>query len=208
MGHQGAAQIAGIEVPTCNAVSFSRDRKSIASGHRTGKFVTTPEGRLTGQIGQLRLWRAVDLRLQLSLPITFPVTAVRFGRQDRKVALGAGDGSVYVVDVEQSSLPQTQSAPAPNAPVSSLVFVREGRWLAAGNLDHRTRVSDVESGKLLFTLHENIDGGCVDRVLTMCYREGKGVLVTGSWDGVVRYWDVAKGKLVGKRTLFSGAPLM
>ena len=67
---------------------------------------------------------------------------------------------------------------------TDLAVSPDGRWVAAAGLDHAARVFDARTGAL-----RGILAGDTERVSSLAFAGDR--LVTGSWDGSVRLWDLA-----------------
>jgi WD40 repeat protein len=67
-----------------------------------------------------------------------------------------------------------------------IAFSGDGKRLAYGGFDHRVRLWDVESGRLIHPFE-----GHAYQISTATYSPDGKTLATGSWDRTVRLWDVS-----------------
>lgn len=98
------------------------------------------------------------------------------------VASGAGDGSVWLWDI-QSGKP-IRSMPGPHCGLATLHLSRH--VCVTGSSDRAVRIWDTHSGTCLstFRAHEQL-------VRSLCYDSARQLLVTGGWDRKTRLWNLA-----------------
>jgi WD40 repeat protein len=103
------------------------------------------------------------------------------------VATGHPDtrGEVNLWDVESRKLHWTHREVSG---VGGAAFAPSGAMLAIGTYDHSARLLDTATAKVLKSLPGHAD---TVRVVEFT-RDGK-ELVTGCWDGTIKFWDLASG---------------
>lgn len=69
------------------------------------------------------------------------------------------------------------------APVLCLKWSLDGSQIVSGGADHKGRLYDLESGKLVEFAHHEAP---IKSILYADYN----LVVTGSWDRTIRYWDL------------------
>ncbi|MEU5843524.1 WD40 repeat domain-containing protein [Rhodococcus sp. NPDC047139] len=200
--------LAAAELQPDSPVAYSRLIASQAvplaytlSGHSGPVYgvVVSPDGSTLASAsddGTVRLWSldgdepaAVGAPLQLS---TKYMASVSFGPDGRFLAIGAGDGGVWIYDVADRSAPRVvldRQVYAEGA-VHNVRFSPTGRVLAVPYDDGRVALvdtSDPASGRFPVTLIDEHDGG----VRTVAFRPGGQILATSSDDRTVRLWDVS-----------------
>lgn len=78
--------------------------------------------------------------------------------------------------------------------VPSLAFAPDGKTMAIGSYDHRARLLDTKTGRVL-----KVFAGHTNFVRAVAIAPDNKTLASGSWDGTVRIWDLATGAV--QRTL-------
>lgn len=170
------------------------------SGHSGPVYgvVVSPDGSTLASAsddGTVRLW-ALDGdepvavgELQLS---TKYMASVSFSPDGRFLAMGAGDGGVWIYDVTDRAAPRVvldRQVYAGGA-VHNVRYSPTGRVLAVPYDDGRVALvdtADPASGRFPVTLVDEHDGG----VRTVAFRPGGHILATSSDDRTVRLWDVS-----------------
>ncbi|KAL7313556.1 RNA export factor gle2 [Mucor circinelloides] len=69
------------------------------------------------------------------------------------------------------------------APVLCLKWSLDGSQIVSGGADHKSRLYDLESGKLVEFAHHEVP---IKSILYADYN----LVVTGSWDRTIRFWDL------------------
>jgi WD40 repeat protein len=123
-----------------NAIAFSPDGLLIAEG---------------GNDRAVRIARSEDGVVLTTVLHGGRVNDVAFSRDGRWLATGSGDSFVRLVEVPREERPE--SDPNPRAPVraaisngkdevTTVAFSPDGRFLATGSRDHRTRIFPIRAG--------------------------------------------------------------
>lgn len=120
------------------------------------------------------------------------VNAVRFSPDSQTLAVGGGEpsraGDISLWDVSTGRLLQNWKERHSDA-VLSLDFSPDGRWVASGASDKMAKVTEVASGKQVYSLE-----GHTHHVLGVAFRGDARVLATAGGDGVVLIWDMSRGE--------------
>ncbi|UTM38207.1 WD40 repeat domain-containing protein [Rhodococcus sp. D-6] len=171
------------------------------SGHTGPVYgvVVSPDGATLASAsddGTVRLWAldgdepsAVGEPLRLSSKY---MASVSFSPDGRFLAIGAGDGGVWIYDASDRAAPRVvldRQVYADGA-VHNVRYSPNGRVLAVPYDDGHVALvdtSDPGSGRFPVTLVDEHDGG----VRTVAFRPGGQVLATSSDDRTVRLWDVS-----------------
>jgi len=160
-----------------------------------------PDGRVvSGSTDQtLQVWDVQSERTLTTLRgHSDPVRAVAV-LPDGRLVSGSDDKTLRVWDVQSE---RTSTLQAHSDPVRAMVVLPDGRL--SGSTDDRLRVWDVHSGQVLQTLR--MWDGQLRPDLTNSRHSGPvralavqpdGRLVSGSYDGEVRVWDVTTEKTLG-----------
>ncbi len=80
------------------------------------------------------------------------------------------------------------------SPISTLVYCRDGQWIASASEDRRIRVWNVADGKLVYTFE-----GHEMAITGLAYSPSDDLLASCSADQTVRLWDLKQGNC--RRTL-------
>jgi hypothetical protein len=75
------------------------------------------------------------------------------------------------------------------APVQSVCFSADGRWVLSGSTDHTMRLWEVASGRCLRTFE-----GHAGWVSSVCLSADRRWALSGSTDHTMRLWEVASGR--------------
>ncbi len=149
------------------SVSFSQDRKTIASG---------------GGYGRAFLWD-VDTQTKISRLDTGYVNSISFSPDGRTIASGGvGNPEVILWDVDTQTKIDTLNI----TPVNSVVFSPDGRTIACGRDYDIVSLSDVATLTEIGRHWEHT--GAVNSVVFS--PDGRTLVSAGSVDGTVRLWDV------------------
>lgn len=156
--------------------------------NRTGRLLATGS-----EDTYVKLWDVSNgKRLLYTLKSPSDATVVRaltFSPTADTVYVGYGNGAGTIKILDASGLKERATKLKHGSAIRAMAVSANGKLLVTGGEDHKARIWDLGSGRLIATLEGH--GGWVQAVAW----NGKGLLATGSSDGKVRVWDT-KGKLV------------
>ena len=162
-------------------------------GHAYGMrcMAYSPDGVILctgGEDGKIKLWNATSgfCYVTLEQRHTAPVTAVAFAKAS--VVLSASlDGTVRAHDLHRYRTFRTLTTPTP-VQFLSLAVDPSGEIVTAGSTDpFHIYAWNLQTGKLL-----DVFTGHAGPVCAMAFQPNGGVLVSASWDGSVKLWDLYK----------------
>jgi Tol biopolymer transport system component len=161
-----------------NAVSFSPDSRTLASGSYDGT---------------VKLWSRHSRQVLRTLQgHTSVVYSVAFSPDGRTLASGSRDKTVKLWDIAGGQEPRTLRGHADG--VYSVAISPDGHTLVSGSRDKTIKLWDMASGQVLQTLE-----GHADAVTSVAISPDGRLLASGSLDKTVKLWDMASGQLL--RTL-------
>jgi WD40 repeat protein len=162
-----------------NSLSFSIDGNRVLSG---------------GWDGQLHVLDVSDGRtLHSHLLANKHILDIDLLPDGTRVLVGCDEGDVLILDQQMGNIVQVLQSHG--RPADSVACSHDARLVAAGMIGGVARIWDVESGKLLHTLHHG------DNVRGIQFSPDGRVLVTSGADNLIRIWDVATG---AERAILSG----
>lgn len=143
-----------------------------------------------GEDGKLKLWNAVTGFCYVTFSEkthTAPVTGIAFCNAS-VVVTASLDGTVKAHDLHRYRTFKTLTTPTP-VQFLSLAVDSAGEIVVAGSTDlFHIYAWNFQTGKLL-----DILSGHAGPVCDLSFQQGTGVLVSASWDGTVKTWDLYKG---------------
>ena len=199
------------------AIAFSPDSKLVAAAGAdrairvwevdSGKLVTTiedhadwildiafsPDGHRLASASRDKTCKVFDIVKKESL-VTFPghaapVQTVRFS-PDGKLVVSGGDDNLVRFWNPDDEAKQVRQIGGFGGPVFKIEYTPDGKSLAACGSDRVVRIFNPESGA-----QEKALEGHKDWVYTIAIANDGKSLVSGSWDGEVKVWTLADGKL-------------
>jgi len=144
-----------------------------------------------GEDGKIKLWNASSGFCYVTLKEGHmaPVSAVVFAKPS--VVLSAGlDGTVKAHDLHRYKTFRTLTTPKP-VQFLSLAVDPSGEIVTAGSMDPFHIYSwNLQTGRLL-----DVYTGHTGPVSMLAYQTNGGTLVSASWDGTVKTWDLYKDRV-------------
>ncbi len=159
-----------------------------------------PSGERVAVTGRQDRTVVVELLTQTVRPIapsSFEFRRAVSAHHREVAALGAGDGSVCVLDAVSGALLRCF---APHRePTTGLVFSADDRQIITVSADHRIAVSDVETGALVVRW----EGGA-SPLEAVAVSPGGEWVATGAQDGSLRIWELPSGRFVRQIAAHAG----
>jgi WD40 repeat protein len=171
---------------------------------------------VTGDKGLVQLWRLGGhphlvrelTGLRSTNKLTEAVTTAAFSPDGAIIAAGDVNhtapsvpyrfGTVAAWDAASGR--RLWKARSKDGAVTGLAFAPDGKTLAVARESGSIVFSDPRSGRVKRT--QKVDGGLV----TLTYAPD-GTLATGTWSGIVQFWDAGTGAQIGHPTLVAAAPV-
>ena len=171
-GHEGG----------CMWASYSTDGNYIISGASEFTKSGTPDY-------TIKIWSAADNSILFSLPHLKSVSCASFDNKDSYiVTAGHYNKNVYIWDIKTHQLVRTLEQ---DGFVESAVFSADGKWVITSSLDNTIRKWNVEDGREVLTIREDVKGF----LWALPSPNGK-YIVSCSVDSGVRVWDANTGELI------------
>lgn len=166
----------------------------------------SPDGSLLAVVGAITntVWETQSGRLVRQLVGHEDNTMhINFSPDGDEIATGASDSTIRLWNVRDGSLERVFRRRAPNSPVTSVAFSRDGRFEAISTADGRVRTWDGEDGRFLHELD-----GHEEAVQVVVFGEDSRWLFSGSVDRTVRVWDMQRGTLSANKAAFDRVDTM
>jgi len=165
-------------------------------GHAYGMrcMAYSPDGVVVctgGEDGKIKLWNASSGFCYVTFEQSHqaPVTCVRFANPS--VVLSASlDGTVRAHDLHRYRTFKTMTTPTP-VQFLSLAVDQSGEIVCAGTMDpFHIYAWNLQTGKIL-----DVYTGHKGPVCDLAFQSNGGTLVSASWDGSAKTWDLYKGNV-------------
>ena len=136
-----------------------------------------------------------------SLPHQAGVLAVAFHPDNRHLASGCADGSVWFWDT--STKKARPALERHTGGVWSVAFSPDGRFLASAGEDHLVRLWNSDDGRLIRTF-----SGHKAPVRCVAFRRDGLMLASAGKDGTIQLWDPERGRVLGTLPGHTGGVLV
>ncbi|KAH9911888.1 Poly(A)+ RNA export protein [Amylocystis lapponica] len=114
------------------------------------------------------------------------ISSVAFSPQADYLAVGSWDNNVRIYEVGQSGQTQGKAMYGHQGPVLSVCWNKDGTKILSGGADNAGRMFDVTTGQSQQVAQHDAP----IKVVKWIESPQGGVLVTGSWDKTLKYWDL------------------
>ena len=183
-----------------NCLAISPNKRWIVSG----SGFTSEYGLVGDGEKRLRMWDTSTGKYAHypSWNMMSAVYAVAFSPDGHRIAVGASDGIVHLLDGQLRE--EVLTLRGHQGDITNVAFSQDGRRIASSSgavnphlsgrrVDNTVRIWDAESGEQLAELcgHENT-------VSSLALSPTDGEILSGSWDNTVRLWDVESGQLMSR----------
>ncbi len=141
--------------------------------------------------GRLRVWKDNKLESLVQLPGSRDITTIRF-LKNNQVAVGCGDGTVYVIALEDGKIVTTfevKNTFYKKAVTALCCLGEQGRFLAVGYKNARVCIWDLETKNLVTTVEKNTDATVVGLFQT---ERGSSTLEIIYSNGVIQHFFIMK----------------
>ncbi|KZT01555.1 Poly(A)+ RNA export protein [Laetiporus sulphureus 93-53] len=127
-----------------------------------------------------------DKDIEVADPPSDSISSLSFSPQADYLAVGSWDNNVRIYEVSQNGQTQGKAIFPHQGPVLSVCWNKDGTKVLSGGADNAARMFDTQTGQPTQVAQHDAPIKCV-RWIEM--PQG-GILVTGSWDKTLKYWDV------------------
>ncbi|MFK8037796.1 MAG: caspase family protein [Crocinitomicaceae bacterium] len=151
-----------------------------------------------GKSDGLKFDYSVWIDLSILQYISFK-TSLSIHPNNKEIALGKIDSSATILNIETGKRIRTLS----DASKANLCqdYSKNGKWLAIAGGDRAIRIYDTEKYELKHTLR-----GHQALIFDLQFSNDPNILVSGSWDGTIRTWDIKNEKWISYIELDKDAP--
>jgi mRNA export factor len=141
---------------------------------------------------------ATDKDIEVSDPPTDSISSLAWSSQADYLAAGSWDNNVRIYEVGANGQSQGKAMYAHQAPVLSVFWNKEGNKVISGGADNAARMVDLQANpnQAQQVAQHDAPIKCVKWIDTQ-----GGILVTGSWDKTVKYWDLRTPNPIATVTL-------
>ncbi|EPQ54183.1 WD40 repeat-like protein [Gloeophyllum trabeum ATCC 11539] len=135
--------------------------------------------------------------VELADPPSDSISSLSFSPTGDYLAVGSWDNQVRVYEVAANLQSQGRAVYSHQGPVLDLCWSKDGARILSGGADNAARVFDIQTGQSSQVAAHDAPVKAVRWVETP---QGS-ILITGSWDKTIKYWDLRSPQPVGTVTL-------
>ncbi|KAK0216603.1 Poly(A)+ RNA export protein [Armillaria nabsnona] len=137
--------------------------------------------------------------ISISHSFTDSISSLSFSPLDTHLAVASWDGQVAVYNTNPSLLCTVVMTYNRRAPVLSVAWKTNGQQILFGRADNLGMMVDAVTGSIAqFAQHNTLIK--VVKSVNLPY-SNKDIVITGSWDKTVKYWDLCVGRSIGTTIL-------
>ncbi|KAG8905912.1 hypothetical protein FRB99_007992 [Tulasnella sp. 403] len=130
--------------------------------------------------------------VELSDPPTDSISALAFCPTADYLAVSSWDGNVRIYEISPTGQSQGKAMYNHDGPVLDVCWSKDGQRLFSAGADKVAKMFDVQTGQ------SSVVGGHDAPIRSIRWMDmNGGVLVTGSWDKTVKYWDLKQPNPIG-----------
>ncbi|CAO3600289.1 unnamed protein product [Absidia cylindrospora] len=115
-----------------------------------------------------------------------------FSPQADYLAASSWDNQVRIYDIQPSGMAIPKAAYAHDEPALDVAWSRDGTKLISGGADRTGRLFDINTGQSMQIAEHSAPIKCVKFL-----DQGQTMVVTGSWDKTLKYWDLRTRQPIG-----------
>ncbi|KAM6504350.1 WD40-repeat-containing domain protein [Amanita muscaria] len=129
---------------------------------------------------------AAEKDVEVSEPPSDSISSLAFSSQADYLAVGSWDNSVRIYEVGAGGQTQGKAMYQHSGPVLGVCWNKEGNKVFSGGADNAARMLDITTGQPTQVAQHDAPV----KVLKWIDAPQAGILVTGSWDKTLKYWDL------------------
>ncbi|CCX30750.1 WD40-repeat-containing domain protein [Pyronema domesticum] len=126
--------------------------------------------------------------VQLQSPPDDSISDLSFSSQSEHLAVASWDKKVRIYEIAGDGNSQGKAMYEHDAPVLSCVWSKDGTKLASGGADKQAKLYDISTGQSSQVAAHDAPVKCVRFI--QAPQTNAEMLVTGSWDKKLKYWDL------------------
>jgi len=133
-----------------------------------------------------RFSTSADKDIEVPQPPGDSISSLAFSNQADYLAVGSWDNSVRIYDVGTNGQAQGKAMYQHDGPVLGVCWNKEGNKVISAGTDNAGRMYDLATGQTTQVAQHSAP---IKAVKWIDSPQG-GILVTGSWDKTIKYWDL------------------